>query len=482
MTQIFAAVAIVFCLIVPQGIAGQIGNTHYEMTIPSGSVVSLAMNPSPGQQTIAKLPSGDFAVDSFFDVFTELEFELPPGPFVVDSFFDITYQIDLGGGRFHVDSFFDVFVEVKLTPPPAAGGTIQTEMVALNLAGQADNKPVNYGTLPALGTTTIIDQGGEDFSVDSFFDVFTEITIDTGPLTPGAGPMQVPPFQGSNPVGPIYDIQKDQQLYGNLDQNDIPVNGQYMCGPTSAVNSFIYLQNKYPETFGTSLVPPGASAGQDLNNDGISGDAYDDMIAIAEILGNQSHMNTMTGSVAGSTGTFDDMFIYGKEKYIESVLPGITIYGAEMKSAWAWLGSPPRPADQIPPINKPSWVTDNILPTWQFLFNELSACEDVEILIVDSDWGHFLTATGLTWNDANGDSVIDPGEGAIIYYIDPATGLASSSPIFQNGPNQQLFVGYGIYENAQLVMTVKESAPEPATITFLALGGLALLRRKRRRV
>jgi hypothetical protein len=176
------------------------------------------------------------------------------------------------------------------------------------------------------------------------------------------------------------------------------------------------------------------------------------------------------------------MLIFGKWKYMESVLPGVTVYGAEMDEVWDWVGRPP---GENPGIPKPAWVHDGtdplFHPTWQFLYDELVACEDVEILIVDEGWGHYLTVTGFVWNDANGDGVVDAAEGAIIHYIDPATGLPGTSAIRQTGLDQQLLVSYGTIPNAQLIMTVKESAPEPATVTFLALGGLALLRRKRRR-
>ncbi len=238
--------------------------------------------------------------------------------------------------------------------------------------------------------------------------------------------------------GTIYDIQKNQGLYGNLDQDDIPTGGKYMCGPTAVVNSFIYLQNMYPATFGTSLVPAGASAGQDLDNDGNFGDSYDDMIAIAQILGNPLHMNTKPtiggASSATAAGTWDDMLIFGKWKYMESVLPGVTVYGAEMDEVWDWVGRPP---GENPGIPKPAWVHDGtdplFHPTWQFLYDELVACEDVEILIVDEGWGHYLTVTGFVWNDANGDGVVDAAEGAIIHYIDPATGLPGTSAIRQTG-------------------------------------------------
>ncbi len=158
-----------------------------------------------------------------------------------------------------------------------------------------------------------------------------------------------------------YTILKNQQLYGNLDQDDTipPPLGQVMCGPTAAINSFKYLENAYPAIYGNSLIPIGASGGMDLNLDGNFGDSYDDMIAVAQTVGSAWYMNTKVAlGGPGGSGTWDDMFIFGKQKYIEAKLPGKTIYAAQLKSQWAWPGVPNRPADEIPPIARPAWVQD----------------------------------------------------------------------------------------------------------------------------
>ena len=50
----------------------------------------------------------------------------------------------------------------------------------------------------------------------------------------------------------VYEIEKDYWLYGNLDQDDIPGIGACACGPTAAVNSFVYLENAYPCPYNSS--------------------------------------------------------------------------------------------------------------------------------------------------------------------------------------------------------------------------------------
>ena len=140
-----------------------------------------------------------------------------------------------------------------------------------------------------------------------------------------------------------------------------------------------------------------------------------------------------------------------------------------------------RPVDQIPPIEKPDWVDDGTIPTWQFLFDELVACEDVEILIVDEPWGHFLTLTSFSWTDTNDDGIIQQAEGATIDYIDPVTGGVAVSPIKQNFLGDVIWVNYSeTFPNAQLVMAVAESpVPEPAELGLIGIVVLAFGRRRR---
>lgn len=261
---------------------------------------------------------------------------------------------------------------------------------------------------------------------------------------------------------PHYFIDKGSENYGNLDQNDITnFVGNVSCGPVAAVNSFVYLQNKYPDTYDESLVGDPS--------------VYQNLVDAAETLCGPNYMNTQPPG-----GTYADMFIYGKQKYLEEELPGKTSYAAQMNFTWGIAGNPPRPANQIPPIPKPAWVQDNTYPTWQFIYGELKACEDVEVLINWTNGGHFLTLTGFDWTDTNSDNKIQQSEDATIYYIDPATGAPGHSAIWNNG-NNQLQTDY--QAGAIFTTAVSESPiPEPATMVLIAMSMVGMAGTIRRRM
>ena len=91
-----------------------------------------------------------------------------------------------------------------------------------------------------------------------------------------------------------------------------------------------------------------------------------------------------------------------------------------------------------------------------------------------------------------GDGVVVVGEGhdsphaaTLVtkkFYIDPATGLPGQTSIGgQNNPGDPVRVSYGIFPMAELFMTVSESPiPEPATMSLLVIGGLAILIRRKK--
>ncbi len=161
------------------------GQLSYELQSPTpydnGTIqtemVSMSLTPSPGSSVVVQ------------------DRRATNGDFTVDSFFDIEYRIEFGGGSsYTVDSFFDVFVELSVQPPESGNSeqeTFPTEMLSMDLTG-ASPGPDNNGTLLRLldsaehhGHVTVLKlsdpgPGAGNFHVDSFFDVFTEISLDDG--------------------------------------------------------------------------------------------------------------------------------------------------------------------------------------------------------------------------------------------------------------------------------------------------------------
>ena len=115
--------------------------------------------------------------------------------FVVDSFFDISFTFEFHG-EFNVDSFFDIFTELSIeNPTGGAADQFDIEIVSMDLSGPVipipgttSNLEIRLSpTIPSVGWNTIADLGADDFAVDSFFDVFTELRVDGGDWKPASG-------------------------------------------------------------------------------------------------------------------------------------------------------------------------------------------------------------------------------------------------------------------------------------------------------
>ena len=169
-------------------------------------ISSDSLLPSPSysstDQVAFQTPGGTYQIDSFFDIFTELDRVQPP---------------PVGGAQ--VDSFFDIFTEISLEVPgsttairesptrqsigftdnssslPPDQRAIDTEMLQLDLSGGTMPPGVMIRESPtkqSLGRTSITDIGGGQFQIHSFFDVFTELSIDGGQTwTPASGPLHL---------------------------------------------------------------------------------------------------------------------------------------------------------------------------------------------------------------------------------------------------------------------------------------------------
>ena len=137
----------------------------YGLSGLEGELVQMELSggSSPNPLALTTLASGQHQTDSFFDVFVEVDL---PG---------LT-----GQGDFVPDSFFDVFVD---GPQAGAAGLFDTEIVAMSLSASLGGQIVDIRESPRLdstGETTITDLGNGQFHIESFFDVFTELSVDGG--------------------------------------------------------------------------------------------------------------------------------------------------------------------------------------------------------------------------------------------------------------------------------------------------------------
>ena len=241
-----------------------------------------------------------------------------------------------------------------------------------------------------------------------------------------------------------YYIMLQTNLYGNLDQHDMSIYPTMACGPASTANAFKYLQSFNPTAY-SSLVP---------------GSGYSGLVSLGDTLAGATYMNT-----DGTDGTWHDNLIMGAVSYIETNAPSLTTYSAQ--DYWSWSHQ-----------DQPSWAT-TITPRWNFLYQGLVAQDAIEILLTyNAGGGHFVTPNGFSWNDVNDDGIIQSGENAQLYFMNPWTGSETNAHIWQTNLNTRLETDY----SSSYISTIFEvTVPEPSAAWLLAASVPALLWFRRRK-
>jgi len=236
-------------------------------------------------------------------------------------------------------------------------------------------------------------------------------------------------------AGAIYDKQWDPGLYGGLDQHSTHC-ADLGCGPAAAVNSFVFLQNTYPNIYGSSL----------------AGDNYETWVDTANTLLDPRYMDCN----CNNGGTTIDNFISGKQDYLNDVAPGTTT--VHFQNFFD--------------------TTNPTKPTWQFLFDELMKGQDIEILVgfyddTGRNGGHYVTVSGFYFSDTSGDGEIQADdETATLFFVDPDDGNAHQSTLAMRAGFLDL-VNYSDKYNTYIEAAVAESPipmPEPLTLSLFALG------------
>lgn len=258
----------------------------------------------------------------------------------------------------------------------------------------------------------------------------------------------------ANPVS--HTVMLDERMFGNLNQKDVPScvpapatdEFGFGCGPTAVVNSFVFLEKRYPTIYGGKLITSQQKPPADFNHDG-KVDMYDDMAALAELLASPDFMNTVL-----QTSTFKYALMAGKEKYLEQKTPKATVFEGQ--------DSPTSTEVPPPRFPKPGYVKRED-PTWQFLEENLKAGEDIELLVQrfnpdgTAAVSHYVTLTNLKWIDQDMDGVIDQDENATIGSVNPAGGVFMERPVYQKQPGGSLFTTSKSKQEFQITVAVKES-------------------------
>jgi hypothetical protein len=118
----------------------------------------------------------------------------------VDSIVEGT--LDLGAGPQPVTLTGPVTTVVR-GKGGATTGSWDTEILSMSLSGDVGGVSIEIRESPSSqspGKTSVLDNGDGTFQIDSFFDVFTELSVDGGPFQPqtnGAGRMDLEPIRPS---------------------------------------------------------------------------------------------------------------------------------------------------------------------------------------------------------------------------------------------------------------------------------------------
>lgn len=238
-------------------------------------------------------------------------------------------------------------------------------------------------------------------------------------------------------------VELDQLLFGHLDQHKTKCDSKG-CGPTSVVNSFVYLQKYYDATSHLPKTPqPGPSIVTDFTDGGLA--------TLANLLG------ALMGCDA-NCGTGTDKLYDGKKTYLEK--PGRT-------GGW---------------VPKTDWNDD---VTWKWITDTLMDGVDVELLVNDGKLGHYITLTGYTWTDTNKNGKQDDGE-TTVGIIDPDDGRYSRQTLNVDDQGHMTLIGYDLDPGTPdtvppVTITdgfaeklVPSAVPEPGVWMLLAAGTLLI--------
>jgi len=141
-----------------------------------------------GQDVHALFPGGIDFSDPIHECFENVQVTTDPTTGDETEAFDsiVRGTVDVGAGPQSVELTGPVQIRT-LRKGGASTGSWDTEMLSMSLSGDVGGIPIEIRESPnrsSPGETRVDDLGGGQFEIDSFFDVFTELSIDGGPFQP----------------------------------------------------------------------------------------------------------------------------------------------------------------------------------------------------------------------------------------------------------------------------------------------------------
>jgi hypothetical protein len=231
------------------------------------------------------------------------------------------------------------------------------------------------------------------------------------------------------------------------------------CAASSAINSFIYLENQYPNIYGApnggKLTPNYNAANNndptDALNFGVNGFGMDPNNS------NNPYPGYYPSPLPANSG-----YVATKTQWFNTYAPGTTTI-----DSW-YLGTAQDPSNQ-----------NNMNPTPQVFQAQLQAKEDVEFFIQGSAY-HVLTLTDLTVNMNT-----NPTSYTVSWLDCNDTSMEYSSPVTFAANGQMQITGVFGYPNGSLenitAAFAESPIPEPSTFLMLVgMGAVSLLAYARR--
>jgi hypothetical protein len=204
-------------------------------------------------------------------------------------------------------------------------------------------------------------------------------------------------------------------------------------------------EEKYDDANGDGQWDPG-EPWEDLNGKWDPGEWYDDF--------NNNGQYDGPDSADG-----DECWWVNKLWWIDDHAPGTTVFDGQVQGS----------------INPQNWLGGAVLedkyPTWEFLWDELMRCEDVEIGIVrkSGSGGHVLTLTQLCFVDNDGDSKWDPLEVRVMRFMDPNGVPTERTAMLWEGVDDRFEFNWWQDKQDWFIQTAFTESPVPEPLTLLGL-------------